>query len=133
VPEASINLYKATNPWKNFKEIVGLSGSETQKCATPTITIVDGKVTFDCETEGASFNASYSYNSVNKIGKELVLAGTTTAHVSVYATKEGYQDSDVAEADVELYVSKKGDVNADGEVNVGDIVTVCNIMAGKDE
>jgi hypothetical protein len=29
-------------------------------------------------------------------------------------------------------VPLKGDVNTDGEVNVGDIVTICNIMAGKE-
>ena len=27
-------------------------------------------------------------------------------------------------------IPKKGDVNEDGEVNVGDIVSVCNVMAG---
>ena len=131
VPETSIDLYKAAEPWKNFKEVVGLTDSDPNpelKCATPCITIVAGKLIFECETEGVSFNACYSYNSGNIIGKELILAGTTTAHVSVYATKEGYQDSDAAEADVELCVGLQGDVNQDGVVSIADAVNVVNII-----
>ena len=131
VPAESVSAYQVAYQWKDFKEIVALSGSEMLKCATPTITIVAGKLTFSCSTEGVSFNACYSYNSGNKTGNELILSGTTTAHVSVYATKEGYEDSDVAETDVELYVGKKGDVNADGEVTVTDAVEVVNIILGK--
>ena len=135
VPDASVNAYGQAEPWKNFKEIVGLSGTATQKCATPTIKIVGGGVTFECETDGVTFKWNYKFNAGNNEGDgdNAILAGKTNCHVTVYATKDGYLDSDVAEADVELYVGLKGDVNADGEVNVGDIVTTTNIMAGKDE
>ena len=130
VPDASVTIYAQTAPWNGFKSVVGLSGTAPTKCATPTITILNGKLSFECETEGVSFNASYSYNSGNGnvVGKELILAGTTTAHVSVYATKEGYLDSEVATADVELCVGKKGDVNQDGVVSITDAVSVVNIM-----
>ena len=134
VPDASIDLYKAAEPWKYFNKIVGLNGTETPKCATPTIKIVEGEVTFECETEDVTFKWNYSFNGGNaeSDGNKVILAGKTNCHVTVYAAKEGYQDSDVAETDVELYVGKKGDVNADGEVNVGDLVTTTNIMMGKD-
>ncbi len=138
VPDASIDLYKAAEPWKNFKEIVGLDGTvpvEPEKCATPTIQVVDGKLKFICETEGVTFKTTYKVvdSGNNAEGDEVIMGGIATCQVSVYATKDGYEDSDVATANVEIAWGKKGDVNADGEVNVGDIVTTTNIMAGKDE
>ena len=135
VPDASVNVYSNVDPWKNFKEIVGLNGSEMLKCATPTIQVVDGKLKFTCETEGVNYKGNYQYDSSdnNIDGDEVVLGGTTTCHVSVYATKEGYADSDVATAKVEIAWGKKGDVNADGEVNVADLVTTTNIIMGKDK
>lgn len=137
VPDASIDLYKAAEPWKNFKEIVGLSGTtpETQKCATPTIQIVDGKLKLSCETEGVTFVTSYTSDGLSDsvLDDEIVLAGTTTCHVSVYATKEGYENSDVATVDVELHIGKKGDVNADGVVDITDAVGVVNILLEKNE
>ena len=54
-----------------------------------------------------------------------------TNTVSVDAKKAGYRNSDVAAEDIDVR-GMKGNVNTDGEVNVGDIVTVTNIMAGKD-
>ena len=135
VPATSVTQYAQTTPWSGFKSIIALTDSDPkpEKCATPTITIAAGKLVFECETEGVSFNASYSYNSGNGkvVGKELILAGTTTAHVSVYATKEGYQNSDAAEADVELCVGIQGDTNKDGEVTITDAVEVVNMIMGK--
>ena len=58
VPAASIEAYKAIEPWKSFKEVVALDGEEipvTPKCATPTISLVNGKITFSCETEGVEY------------------------------------------------------------------------------
>ena len=137
VPDTSIDAYKAAEPWNGFKSIVSTEEGEEEpvitQCAKPSITIVNGKLIFDCETEGVSFNASYSYNSGNGnvTGNELILAGTTTAHVTVYAMKDGYLDSDVATADVELSVGTKGDVNQDGVVSITDAVSVVNIILGQ--
>ena len=105
------------------------------KCAKPTIKIVDGEVSFECETEGVTFKWYYSFNGGNaeNAGNKVILGGKTKCHVTVYAAKDGYVDSDVAETDVELYVGKKGDTNGDGVVNVGDLVTTTNIIMGKDE
>ena len=138
VPDASINLYKAAEPWKNFKTIVGLNGTtpvEPEKCATPIIQIVGGKLKLSCETEGVTFVTSYTSDGLSNstLDDEIVLAGTTTCHVSVYATKEGYENSDVATVDVDLHIGKKGDVTGDGEVTITDAVEVVNIIMGKDE
>jgi hypothetical protein len=58
---------------------------------------------------------------------ELEIGGTFT--VSVYATKEGYDNSDVAT--MEINMSQMGDVNADGELNAADITAVVNAILGK--
>ena len=57
VPESSINIYKNTAPWSEFGKFVALSneGTETQKCATPSISIENDKIKFQCDTEGAEF------------------------------------------------------------------------------
>lgn len=137
VPEASVEKYSNASPWKNFKEIIAIKNTDPgiKKCATPTITTVNGKVSFECETEGVTFKSSYTFNTGNTDAdsKEIILAGTTTCQVSVYAMKEGYENSDVATANVEIAWGKKGDTNGDGEVNVGDLVTTTNIIMGKDE
>ncbi len=65
---------------------------------------------------------------------------TLTIDVSELAKGEHELHMQLATADGEVspvnsgsFVSviiRKGDVNDDGEVNVGDVVTVCNVMAG---
>lgn len=126
VPLASVEAYAATEPWSGFKSVVATA----PKCATPVITVKDGKLTFSCETEGVEFvsEASFINGPFAANNNELILAGTTTAYVSVYATKDGYIDSDTATADVELNVGKKGDVNQDGVVSITDAVSVVNII-----
>ena len=47
--------------------------------------------------------------------------------VSVYAKKDGFQDSDVVEQEVKLSVVT-GDVNGDGVVDISDYVGVANII-----
>lgn len=99
-----------------------------KKCVTPTINYSKGKISFSCETEGVTFKSSYTYNSGTSDADEYILSGTTTCHVSVYATKEGYLDSDTAKMDIKMSVGPKGDVNQDGVVSITDAVTVVNII-----
>ena len=131
VPEASISAYQAAEPWKNFKNIVALDGSTPgpQKCATPTISYINGKLTFDCETDGVEFVSEITSSDFTKhYGSEVSL--TCTYLVSVYATKDGYEDSEVATKEISIEGSGlKGDVNGDGEVGIGDIISITNIMA----
>ena len=137
VPEASVAAYKTTEPWSGFGTIKTLSGDtpptpETQKCATPTISYENGKLTFSCDTEGATCQYSITDTDI-KAGSGNEVQLTTTYKVTAYATKTGYENSD--EATLEINVSGgtsglRGDVNEDGEVNVGDMVVISNIMSG---
>ena len=47
--------------------------------------------------------------------------------VSVYATKAGYENSDMTTVEIDVR-GLKGDVNGDGEVSVTDIVATVNII-----
>lgn len=130
VPAASIESYQTTVPWSSFGTIKTLDG-ETPievKCAKPTITYGNGKVKFACETEGVEFVPTISFSQQQSInGNELAIGGTFT--VSVYAVKEGYDNSDTATMTVNL--SQMGDVNADGELNAADITALVNAILGK--
>ncbi len=132
VPEASVAVYKAAEPWSGFGTIKTLSGEipVTPKCATPTISYENGKLTFSCETEGATCQYSITDTDI-KAGSGNEVQLTTTYKVTVYATKDGYENSD--EATLEINVSGgtsgiRGDVNEDGQVNGTDIQEVINII-----
>jgi hypothetical protein len=134
VPEASVAAYKAKEPWSGFGAIKTLSGEipVTLKCATPTISYENGKLKFSCATEGATCQYSITDTDI-KAGSGNEVQLTTTYKVTVYATKDGYENSDVATKEIDLGASGlRGDVNEDGEVNVGDMVVISNIMSGNE-
>ena len=115
---------------------MGLDGTlpeepEVKKCATPTISIVDGELEFSCETEGVEYVSEVTSKEVKKYySDEVSIVGIYT--VSVYAMKTGYDNSDVATK--EFTVGADGevcDVNHDGKVDVADIATIISRMAGK--
>ena len=103
VPEASIEKYKEVEPWKSFKSIVSIETGdipdtpEPEKCAKPTISYNNGRLTFLSETEGAEFVSEITDEDIKKnYTSEVDL--TVTYTVTVYAMKTGYDNSDVATA-----------------------------------
>ncbi len=95
VPTEAINDYQATSPWNKFAELKTLSGDEPKKCATPTISYHNGKLTFGCETEGVEYRSSITDTDINDYTtQEINLSVTYT--IKVYAMKSGCQNSDVA-------------------------------------
>ena len=98
-----MDAYKAADTWKKFKEIVALEGGDTpeppepQKCATPTISYNNGKLTYHCETEGATCQYNITDNDI-KAGSGNEVQLTVTYNISVYATKAGYDNSETATA-----------------------------------
>ncbi|MBR6187639.1 MAG: leucine-rich repeat domain-containing protein [Prevotella sp.] len=136
VPRGSVDAYKEAPVWKEFFNIEEM---EETKCATPVVTLEDGKLQFDCATKGVTYHYDYSYPkggtgvlTPSSDGSADVLAQVPvvrTVTVSVYATRAGLEDSDVAVFD--LTINNGGDVNEDGAVDVADIATVITKMAGK--
>ncbi|MBR5594408.1 MAG: leucine-rich repeat domain-containing protein [Bacteroidaceae bacterium] len=97
VPEEAINSYKATAPWSSFGTVVTLDGTETPKCATPTVSYSDGKLLFECETEGAEFITDVTCSDIKKF-YDSEIAFSATYNISVYATATGYENSDIVNA-----------------------------------
>ena len=97
VPASAINDYKTTAPWSQFGTIKAIEGGETQKCATPTISYGNKVLTFSCETEGVEYVYEIKDTDIKKgYDKEVNLSATY--EISVYATKSGYENSNVATA-----------------------------------
>lgn len=116
VPAASIAAYKAVEPWKNFKSIVAIDGEtpETQKCAKPTISYQNGKLTFSSSTEGAEYVSEITDADIKK-HYDATIQLTATYNISVYATKSGYDDSDVATATL-CWIDKEPSISGIGEI-----------------
>ena len=97
VPASAINDYKTTAPWSEFGTIKAIEGGEIPKCATPTISYANKELTFSCETEGVEYVYEIKDTDIKKgYDKEVNLSATY--NISVYATKSGYENSDVATA-----------------------------------
>ena len=99
VPEGCIEAYRTAQGWKNFKSIAALDGStpEPSKCANPTISYQNGTLTFYSETEGVEYISEITDADIKKYNGASVPL-TATYHITVYATKAGYYDSDVVTA-----------------------------------
>ena len=101
VPKGTIEKYKATDGWKDFLFIEeGTGGGDTpttQKCEKPTISYQNGKLVFSSATEGAVCKSTITDTDIASFtGNEVQL--TATYNISVFATKSGYDNSDVATA-----------------------------------
>lgn len=103
VPAGTIDKYKATEGWKDFlfiEEGTGPNGSGTQnkeKCAKPTITYQNGKLIFNCATEGATCQYTITDDDITSGSNNEVQLGVTY-HISVYATKYGSDNSETVTA-----------------------------------
>ena len=102
VPKGTVDKYKSTNYWSKFVFMEeGEPGSSTQpeekKCATPTINYADKQLTFTCGTEGVDYHYTITDSDIKSaVASSMELSATY--EISVYATKSGYTNSDVATA-----------------------------------
>ena len=102
VPEEAIDRYKTTAPWSNFGTVVTLDGEdiiepEVKICAMPTVSYSNGKLHFECETEGAEFVTEITSSDFNKFYNNDINL-TATYNICVYATATGYENSDIVNA-----------------------------------
>ena len=115
VPASAINEYKTTEPWSGFGTFKTLEGTEiteieTKKCEAPTIAYKDGELSFTCATEGVEYNSEIKCADVSKFYTSTV-ALTACYDIKVYATKAGYEDSDVATAKL-YWLTSSGSLDA---------------------
>lgn len=98
------------------------------KCATPTISIDNGKIIFACETTGVNYHYDITHSDVKSgSGNDVELSNTFT--IKVYATKDYYENSEVT---TYVFPCLVGDVDGNGVVNVADHVKLSDIILGKE-
>lgn len=130
VPSGKESKYRNDSKkwWSRFKTITG-SVTDAQ-CATPTIAYSGGKLVFGCETEGVDY--VYSVRTADaKNGSGNNVEMSAVYNVSVYATKAGLANSEIATLDIPVGgggSGLKGDVNMDGQVTITDAVAVVDII-----
>ena len=125
VPASSVNLYSNTEPWSGFSEII----EAQEKCATPTISFKNGKTYFECETPDVTYHYSITSPKImTNLGDDVKV--DLSYSLQVYASKDGYLDSDTATQDIDVR-GLKGDVNDDGDVTAQDASLILQKVAGK--
>ena len=98
VLDDAVEQYRAVEPWSTFKAVLGLAGSSgATPCAKPTIGYKNGQITTDCETDGAQCVTIITVDDAKTYTTENINL-SVTYNISVYATKPGYDNSEIATA-----------------------------------
>ncbi len=100
VPNGTVEKYKSTEGWEKFFYIESVSGGDNEfdKCKSPTISYQNGKLVFNSETSGVSFQYTISDTDIKSSVSSKEVQLNVTYKITVFATKEGYKDSDIATA-----------------------------------
>ena len=129
VQVSALELYQTTTPWSNFGSIVPL---DEKKCATPTISYASGELTFSCETEGAVCHSAITDTDISSYSTDKVLLSVTYT-ITVYATKAGYENSNVATATlcwIDQQPSTEGIVDEDAVNEIKALPVLIQAQAG---
>lgn len=132
VPEGKRDAY-ISHGWTTTVFQGGIVEAPKPKCATPEIiSFINGKLDLVCATEGATCVTSFTHSEATPLLGMKVDAHDAfeTLTVSVYATADGYEDSDVATATFP-WTNQTGDVNCDSHVNISDVTALVNMILGK--
>lgn len=101
IPKGTLGKYQSTDGWKEFFQIIEDEslgeGTSNPQCAKPTISYSNGKLTFYSDTDGAICQCTITDSDIASFSSNEVQLGITY-NISVYATKSGYENSEVATA-----------------------------------
>ena len=105
IPKGCSAAYQAAEQWKEFFFITEGEGGEPVEpetpeekvCATPTISYINGELVFESETEDVVYHSTITDTDIKSYETNKVQLNVTY-NISVYATNEGYKDSEVAKA-----------------------------------
>ena len=133
VEEAPIKEGYTFSGWSEIPETmpahdVTVTGTFTKsslgKCATPTISFKDGEFKFESEDDGVEFVYDVKVGGATA-GTGNKVKVTSTYTVSVYATKEGYENSEVATKEIQPTF---GDLSGDGKIDAADLTKLIEIL-----
>lgn len=137
VPKGAVERYKETDGWKDFASIVEWTGSidetigedpqPTPKCETPTIAFINRKLQLECNTEGMEYHVSITGSNINVTTTEGNIDIPKIYNVKVYASKDGYLDSDEVTTTIQV-LDLLQDVNGDGVVDSQDVLGIYQYM-----
>lgn len=141
VPDGCMALYQAADQWKEFfftdegqgsASQGGSGGITVKKCEAPTIAINGDKLNFSCKTEGVVYHYTITHSDVRNGVSDKDVNLTSTYNITVFASKEGYNDSEVATTTIKASGSSGvfGDLTGDGKVNAADHVKLSQIIMG---
>ena len=138
VPKGTLSVYQKADQWKDFlffeetteTEEQNTQDPESGKCAKPSITYNNGKITFSCKTKGVKFVSEVTTKDAKKYN-ECKITISNIFRVSVYAIKNGYENSETVTMEIVGTGGKLGDLTGDGEVNVADHVELTEIIMGQ--
>jgi hypothetical protein len=94
VPSGTIGKYKELGGWSNF---VSINEYNPLPCEKPTISYENGKLKFNCSTDNVTLHSTISDEDITSYTGNEINLGLTYV-VCVYASKEGYKNSEVATA-----------------------------------
>ena len=94
VPTGTSERYKETEGWKDFSSI---EEKRMKTCDKPTISYANGKLVFNCNTEDVTFHSTITDSDIASYVDNEVELGLTYI-ISVYASKEGYDNSEISVA-----------------------------------
>lgn len=99
VPKGSKEKYQSDDMWGKFFDIqeVNSSPSSIKKCEKPLIRYDKGALSFSTETEGAICHSVITDPDITSYNTDEVQLGVTYT-ISVYATRPGFENSDIATA-----------------------------------
>ena len=126
VPVGSISKYQSVKPWKNFMKIVRID-NELEKCADPSISYYEGKLLFSCETEGVEFVSEITDSDIKRFYEDEIDL-SRTYNISVYAMKNGYENSNTISGTlswIDIDPQIGGDINYVEEIKSVPILITC--------
>ena len=142
VPDGCMGVYGDADQWMNFfyKEEGegtlpqgGDNPNLSRKCETPPITFDGSIVKFDCKTSDVIFHYTITSSDAKSDISTSSIEMKNSYTISVYATKDGYTDSEVAKKSFQVAgAGKKGDVDGNGVVNVADHVELTKIIMNQE-
>ena len=97
IPASAIEYYNSIEPWSSFGKIEAIDGSARPQCATPTIHYESGVLKFFCSTDDVTYHYTLADEDIcSGTGSNIILGVTYT--ITVYATRDGYDNSEIATA-----------------------------------